>query len=56
MTTTLVPGRPRFGWGPVTLVWRPRLVAVNVGLLVLVFLLVCLNVGQGDYPISVPAS
>ncbi|MFE4002148.1 FecCD family ABC transporter permease [Nocardioides sp. YIM B13467] len=54
MTTTLVPGRPRFGWGPVTMVWRPRLVAVNLGLLVLVFLLVCFNVGQGDYPISVP--
>ncbi|TQL67964.1 iron complex transport system permease protein [Nocardioides albertanoniae] len=36
------------------MVWRPRLVTVGVGLLVLVFLLVCLNVGQGDYPISVP--
>ncbi len=36
------------------MVWRPRLVAVNIGLLVLVFLLLCLNVGQGDYPISLP--
>lgn len=54
MTTTLVPGRPRVGWGPVTMVWRPRLVAVNLGLIVVLFLLLCLNVGQGDYPISVP--
>ncbi|MFE6646804.1 FecCD family ABC transporter permease [Nocardioides sp. NPDC057772] len=54
MTTTLVPGRPRFGRGPLTLVWRPRLVAVDLALLVLVFLLVCLNVGRGDYPISLP--
>lgn len=54
MTTALVPGRPRFGRGPLTLVWRPRLVAVNLGLLALVFVLVCLNVGRGDYPMSVP--
>lgn len=36
------------------MVWRPRLVAVNLALVVLAFLLLCLNVGQGDYPISVP--
>ena len=36
------------------MVWRPRLVAVNLALVVLLFLLLCLNVGQGDYPISVP--
>lgn len=36
------------------MVWRPRLVAVNLALVVLLFLLLCFNVGQGDYPISVP--
>lgn len=35
------------------MVWRPRLVAANLVLLTALFLLLCLNVGQGDYPISV---
>lgn len=54
MTTTLVPGRPRVGWGPVSMVWRPRAVAVNLALLVVLFVLLCLNVGEGDFPISAP--
>ena len=36
------------------MVWRPRLVAANLALLALLFLVLCLNVSQGDYPISVP--
>jgi iron complex transport system permease protein len=36
------------------MVWRPRLATVNLALVVLLFLVLCLNVGQGDYPISVP--
>ncbi|MBU2694802.1 iron chelate uptake ABC transporter family permease subunit [Pimelobacter sp. 30-1] len=35
------------------MVWRPRLVLANVVLAVAVFLLFCLDVGQGDYPISI---
>lgn len=50
--STVVTGRPRFGWGPLTLVWRPRLVIANVVLAAVVFVLFCLNVGRGDYPIS----
>lgn len=51
----VVTGRPRIGWGPVTLVWRPRLVATNVVLAAAVFVLLCLNVGRGDYPIDLAA-
>lgn len=51
--TELVTGRPRFGWGPLTLVWRPRLVIASVLIAVVVFVLFCLNVGRGDYPISI---
>ncbi|THV08896.1 iron ABC transporter permease [Nocardioides caeni] len=35
------------------MVWRPRLVAANVVLAAVVLVLFCLNVGRGDYPISV---
>ncbi len=51
--SALVPGRPRFGWGPLSLVWRPRLLVAHVVLAGAVLLLFCLNVGRGDYPISV---
>jgi len=37
----------------VSLVWRPRLVLVTTLLAGAVFVLFCLNVGRGDYPISV---
>jgi iron complex transport system permease protein len=51
--TALVPGRARVGRGPLTLVWRPRLVVANAVLAAAVFVLFCLNVGRGDYPISI---
>jgi iron complex transport system permease protein len=51
--TVLVAGRRRLRWGPVSLVWRPRLVAAHVAMAVVVLFLLCLNVGRGDYPISV---
>lgn len=46
-------GRPRFEWGPVSLVWRPRLVVTNLALAAVVFLLFCANIGRGDYPMSI---
>lgn len=51
--TTLVAGRPRFRLGPVTVVWRPRLVFASCALAAVVFVVFCLNVGRGDYPISI---
>ena len=51
--SALVTGRPRFVWGPVSLVWRPKLVVTSLVLAGVVFFLFCLNVGRGDYPISV---
>lgn len=51
--TTLVTGRPRFRCGPLTLVWRPRLVIANLTLAVVVFVVFCLNVGRGDYAVSI---
>jgi len=40
--------------GPVSVAWRPRAVVVPVVLAVVVLLLLALNVGRGDFPISVP--
>lgn len=52
MTTALVTGRPRIALGPLSTVWRPRFVVVHLALAASVFLVFCLNVGRGDYPIS----
>ncbi|HSX68665.1 iron ABC transporter permease [Nocardioides sp.] len=51
--SALVAGRPRVSVGPVSGVWRPRTVLVNAALLAALFLLLCLNIARGDYPISV---
>jgi iron complex transport system permease protein len=40
--------------GPVSAVWRPRVVLVTVVGLVLMVLAAALNLGRGDFPISVP--
>ncbi|NYJ06757.1 FecCD family ABC transporter permease [Petropleomorpha daqingensis] len=40
--------------GPFSAVWRPRAVVVPLVLVVAVLLLLALNVGRGDFPISVP--
>nr|WP_237707824.1 iron ABC transporter permease [Hoyosella subflava] len=47
-----VPTRPAVRLGPVSVVWRPRMTAITAGLAGLLFLLVCINVGRGDYPIA----
>ncbi|RZK73882.1 MAG: iron ABC transporter permease, partial [Rhodococcus sp. (in: high G+C Gram-positive bacteria)] len=49
-----VPARPAFRLGPISLVLRPLGIAVNVALLVALFLVLCLNIGRGDYPLSIP--
>lgn len=52
--TTLVDGRPRFEWGPWSLVWRPKLVVAHVALAGCVFVLLCAGIALGDFPISIP--
>ncbi|MFC9362210.1 FecCD family ABC transporter permease [Rhodococcus sp. NPDC057014] len=52
--TARVPARPAFRLGPVSLVLRPLGIAVNVALLAALFLVLCLNIGRGDYPLSIP--
>ncbi|OOL27193.1 iron ABC transporter, partial [Rhodococcus rhodochrous] len=49
-----VPSRPALRLGPVSLVWRPRIVVVCLALVVATFLLLCVGLGRGDYPLSVP--
>ncbi|MFD4267163.1 FecCD family ABC transporter permease [Rhodococcus sp. NPDC058481] len=49
-----VPARPAFRVGPVSLVRRTVMVAITVALLVAAFLLLCINIGRGDFAISVP--
>jgi iron complex transport system permease protein len=47
-----VPGRPALRLGPFSVVWRPRTVLVlGIGLVVLL-LGMALNIGRGDFPIS----
>ncbi len=49
-----VPSRPALRLGPISLVWRPRMVVVCLALVVATFLLLCVGLGRGDYPLSVP--
>ncbi|MFZ2174504.1 MAG: iron chelate uptake ABC transporter family permease subunit [Rhodococcus sp. (in: high G+C Gram-positive bacteria)] len=49
-----VPSRPAFRVGPLSLVLRPLVIAVTLVLLVVLFLMFCLNIGRGDYPLSIP--
>jgi iron complex transport system permease protein len=51
---TTVPSRPGFRVGPVSLVRRTTMVAITAGLLLAAFLLLCINIGRGDFAISVP--
>lgn len=51
---TTVPSRPAFRVGSVSLVWRTAMVAITVGLLVAAFLLLCINIGRGEYSIPIP--
>lgn len=49
-----VEGRIPFRLGPFSTVRRPARVLVAVVLAVALFLLFCLDVGRGDYPLSIP--
>ncbi|MGZ4518654.1 MAG: FecCD family ABC transporter permease [Mycobacteriaceae bacterium] len=54
MSTSPVTGRRPVRIGPISGVWRPRAVLVPVALVAAVVLLLALNVGRGDFPVSVP--
>ncbi|WP_424809622.1 FecCD family ABC transporter permease [Rhodococcus sp. 27YEA15] len=49
-----VPSRQAIRVGKFSLVYRPLAVTVGVTLAVAVFVLLCVNIGRGDYPISIP--
>lgn len=49
-----VPSRNAIRIGGWSVVYRPLAVAVSVGLLIALVLLLCVNIGRGDYPISIP--
>ena len=52
--STAVPSRPAFRIGAFSLVWRGRMVLVCALLAAATFLLLCIGLGRGDYPMSVP--
>ncbi len=52
--STAVPGRHAFRIGPFSVVWRGRMVLVCALIAVATFLLTCVSLGRGDYPMSVP--
>ena len=47
-----VPGRPAFRIGVYSTVWRPRQFFTTLTLIVAVFVLFCVSIGVGDFPIS----
>lgn len=49
-----VRSRPAVRVGPVSLVWRPRAVAVTSVLLLALLAVSVLNVGRGDFPVPPP--
>lgn len=49
-----VPSRKALRLGSFSLVYRPLPVAVCLALTIALFLLLCINLGRGDYPISIP--
>ncbi|MFD4293308.1 FecCD family ABC transporter permease [Rhodococcus sp. NPDC058505] len=53
-TPTTVPGRPGFRVGGVSLVRRTTMVAITVALLLAVFLLLCINIGRGEFSVPIP--
>ncbi|KQU03121.1 iron ABC transporter [Rhodococcus sp. Leaf7] len=54
VTSSAVAGRPAFRLGPLSTVRRPARVIVAIALAAALFLVFCLNVGRGDYPLSIP--
>ncbi|OLT13269.1 iron ABC transporter [Pseudonocardia sp. CNS-139] len=53
-TPARVAGRPALRAGRVSVVWRPRYVLVLVVGLALLLLATAVNVGRGEFPISIP--
>lgn len=51
---TVPPSRKSIRIGGFSLVYRPLAVSVCIALAVALFLLLCINIGRGDYPISIP--
>lgn len=49
-----VPGRPALRRGGLSVVWRPRTVVVLAGAALLLFVGLVVNIGRGDFPISIP--
>ena len=49
-----VPGRPALRRGGLSVVWRPRTVVVLSGAALLLFVGLVVNIGRGDFPISIP--
>ena len=52
ISAAVVPGRPALRVGPVSMVWRPRVVLVGVVTLVVVLVAVVLSMSRGDFPIT----
>ena len=52
--STAVPGRHAFRLGRFSVVWRGRMVLVCALIAAATFLLTCVSLGRGDYPLSVP--
>lgn len=53
-TSWQMPGRIPFWAGPISFLWRPRVVLVCIIATTLTVFLGALSIGLGDYPISVP--
>lgn len=51
---TTVPSRPAFRVGRLSLVRRTAMTAVTLGLIALAFLLLCVNIGRGEFSIPIP--
>lgn len=51
---TKVPGRPALRRGRFSVVWRPRTVLVLVLAALVLFAGLVVNIGRGDFPISIP--
>ncbi len=49
-----VPSRPPFRMGSLSFVRRPVMVLLTLVMVVALFLVVCVNIGRGDFPLSIP--
>lgn len=51
----VVRTRPAFRLGPISMVRRPLMVLTTVLLAAALVLVMCVNIGRGDFPLSIPA-